>query len=222
MNNSIKRKPIFFVIILLIGTLLFSYNFFHKEKVYANYSVLKTDQNDERKFLVSVRISEKLSDDKLKDIAQKVKDNINAVSDMGAISFLLPEMEEGNGAWAIVEFNPEMQVRIIGQSISDERKVNSEIDNITDYSGLWSDNGEQGDVIIRIRKDKLQGYVFEYISPSDPKPSELASPLKKITKNNKIEFLDLENKGDYMIIEDNGDLSCYDKDGFISTYKKLK
>jgi hypothetical protein len=184
-----KRKANYFIIILLVSVAFLSYNFFHKEKVYADYTLLKSDTNNERMFNVSVRIFNKLSDEQLKDIAQKVKEDINAVSNIGVVFFLLPEMEENNGAWAAVDFKPEMQVRIIGQSVLDEHKINSNIENITDYFGLWSDNGEEGDVIIRIRKDKLQGYVFEYISPSNPQPSKLASPLKKLQEIIKSYFL---------------------------------
>ena len=186
------------------------------------YKLLKTVLNDKRAFNVAVRIYKKLSDEQLKSLAQKIKSDINAISEKGVVFFLLPEMEVDNGAWSAVDFDREVKVRIIGQSIKDEQKIKSELENITDYIGLWLDNGTQGDVIIRIRNDKLEGYVFEYISASDPKPSDLATPLIKTQKNEKTIFKDTEHQEQFFIVENNGDLSVYDNYGFVSTYKKLK
>lgn len=233
------QKTNYFVLILIFGGLVFLYyNFFDKEKPTISpdlqlsstnyqtslleYTLLKTELNNIRAFNVAVRIDEKLSDYQLKSLAQKIKLDINAVSEKGVVFFLLPEMEVDNGAWAAVDFDPEVKVRIIGQSITDENKIKSGLENITDYVGLWLDNGTQGDVIIRIRKDKLEGYVFEYISPSDPRPSDLATPLIKTTKNGKTIFKDTEHPEQFFLLENNGDLSVYDNYGFVATYKKLK
>lgn len=187
-----------------------------------NYTILDPDVNSKRGFRVSVRISEKISDDQLKSIAQKVKEQINAISDKGMMFFLLPEMVGNNGAWAAVDFDPDMKVRLLGQSVSDEQKIKSQLSNITDYIGLWIDNQMQGEIIIRIRKDKKEGLVIENISPTDPKPSEFATPIIKVTKNGKTIFKDTEHPEQYFLLEKNGDLSVYDNYGFFTTYKKIK
>jgi uncharacterized membrane protein YvbJ len=238
-DNKAPQKTNYFVLILIFGGLIaLYYNIFHKEKetaspdtqmsstnyqtVLPEYTLLKSELNNKRAFNVAVRIDTKISDYQLKSLAQKIKSDINAVSEKGVVFFLLPEMEIDNGAWAAVDFYPELKVRIIGQSITDEQKVKSGLEHITDYVGLWLDNGTEGDVIIRIRKDKLEGYVFEYISPSDPKPSNLATPLIKTKKNGKTIFKDTEHPEQFFLLENNGDLSVYDNYGFVATYKKLK
>lgn len=190
-----------------------------------SYSILEVGRNNKTGdigFVVHVRISEKLSHTELKSIAQKVKEDIKAVSDKGAVFFLLPEMVVDGGAWATVFFDPNMKVNIIGQSIGEGQEIESGLDNISDYVGLWSDDGTQGDVIIRIRIDKKVGYVFEYISPSDPKPSDWATPIKKKIENGKTIFNDTEHPEQYFVLEKNGDLSVYDNYGLVVTYKKLK
>lgn len=233
------QKTNYFVLILIFAGLIFLYyNVFHKENgtastdtqlsstnyhaIQPGYTLLKTELNNKRAFNVAVRIDEKLSDYQLKSLAQKIKSDINAVTEKGVVFFLLPEMEVDNGAWAAVDFDPEVKVRIIGQSITDEQKIKLGLKSITDYVGLWLDNGTQGDIIIRIRKDKLEGYVFEYISPSNPKPSDLATPLIKTKKNGKTIFKDTEHPEQFFLLESNGDLSVYDNYGFVATYKKLK
>ena len=130
-------------------------------------------------------------------------------------------MVDGNSAWAAVDFEPEMKIRIIGQSIADEQKIKAGLNSITDYVGLWSNNFYDGAVIIRIRKDKINGFVLEYISPLDPKPSALATPLIKKQKDGKTIFMDTEHTEQYFLIDENGDLSVYDNYGFVETYKKL-
>jgi hypothetical protein len=231
-NKNEPQKTDYFVLLLLLAGLIFLYyNVFQKDKglsssdnevELAPYSIINTDLNLKRGFRVSVRIYEKLPNLDLIDIAKRVKSDINAISDRGMVFFLLPEMLDKNGGWAAVDFNPEIRVRIIGKSIEDEYKIRSGLENVTNYVGLWMDNGMPGDVIIRIRKDKVEGNVFEYVSPTDPKPSELAIPLKRIQKGGKTIFIDNENTEQFFVVEENGDLLAYDNYGFICRYVKLK
>lgn len=238
-NNATPQKTNYFFILLIAGAIAFLYyNVLHKDKPKASnetplpstnyyvaspaYSLIKTNLNNKRAFNVAVRISEKLSDQMLKSLAQQVKSDIHAVAQTGIVFFLLPEMEDNNGAWAAVDFTPEIKVRILGQSLEDEIKVKSGLGKISDYYGLWLDNKAQGDVILRIRVDKVEGYVIEYISPSDTKPSEFAVPLKKEKRKGKTIFKDTEHPEQYYVLENNGDLSVFDNYGFVESYKRLK
>lgn len=242
--TQITSKPNYFILVLIfVGIIFIYYNAFHKDKPIASheleptsaiyqtsnsqaslpkYTILETVLNNKRAFNIVVRINEKLLDTDLKLLAQKIKKDINAISEKGVVFFLLPEMKADNGAWAAVDFNPEIKIRILGQSVNDEQRIKSGLENITDYFGLWQDNKSEGEIIIRIRKDKKLGYVFEYISPTNPKPSELAKPLIKSIKNGKIIFKDTEHPEQYFLLENNGDLSVYDNEGYFETYKRLK
>lgn len=191
-------------------------------KINVNYSIIDIELNNQRAFNVAVRIQTKITNNELIALAKRVKTDIKATSDKGVVFFLLPEMEINNGAWAAVDFLPEINTRIIGKSMLDENSAKQNLDKITDYIGLWTDNDIPGNIIIRIRMDKAEGIVKEYISSTDRRPSELATPLKRISKNGKTVFIDKESPGQYYIVEINGDLSAYDEDGFIVTYKKLK
>ena len=180
----VKAKYNYFIaLVILIGLAVVYYYSTKKEFVVnTKYTLIETSLNNQRGFNACVRVPEKISDKELKSIAKKVKEDINAISEKGVVFFLLPEMEIGNGAWAAVDFTPDIEVRIIGQSFPEEKLIKKGLENIIDYVGLWSDNGTHGDVIIRIRKDKKQRYVFEYISPIIPKPSDMATPLFKNKK----------------------------------------
>lgn len=238
-NENGSQKPNYFVLVLfLAGVFFLYYKILHKENVngptdtspsatkqgiiLSGYTLLKKEINNKRAFNVTVRINEKLPDAELISLAKKIKGDINASSEKGVVFFLLPEMVVNNGAWAAVDFEPDAKVRLIGKSIADERKIRMELDNITDYIGLWLNNDSQGDVVVRIRKDRREGYVFEYISASDPKPSELAKQLIRTTRDGKTIFKDADNPEQFFVLESNGDLTAYDNYGFILTYKRLK
>jgi len=195
-----------------------------KEPSEINYSLLNVNLNNKIGFNISVGISKKHSNSELVDIAKSIRQNIGTVSDNGKVFFYLPEMPDGNGAWAVVNFNATIDVEIIGKSLKDEIIIRKNINNIKDYYGLWYDNFSKGVSVYRIRKDKIKGYVSEYVDPINPEEYENAWILKKGMKNGKVVFYDMEHTEDkvYFQIEKNGDLTQYDKSGFISTFKKLK
>lgn len=121
------------LIILIIIILFFS---FHKSNSAAipYYSVDQIDLNKERAFNVSVHIQNKLSNDDLRLVASKVKEDIHAISDIGKVFFYLPEMEINNGAWAVAEFNPEIEIHIIGLSVEREDNVKTQGNDIRIYT----------------------------------------------------------------------------------------
>lgn len=238
-NGQLNTKPNYFIIGLVVFIIaVFAYNnHYENSKVNSqlstpqggnvetkslSYSLLEIELNNKRAFNISVRIDEKLTDNQLINLSQKVIKEIKVRSNKGVVFFFLPNMKLNNGAWAAVDYEPNISVRIIGQSLVDESLIKSGLENITDYYGLWADEGSKGDVIIRIRKDKVHGYVFEFISPTDPSPSEFASPLRKSTFKGKTIFKDIEHPEQFFLLEDNGNLSVYDNYGFVVRYKRLK
>jgi len=187
-----------------------------------SYDIVEISLNNRRAFNVAVRLTDKIGDKELLSLAEKVKKEINAVSDIGIIFFLLPEMKLKDGAWAAVDFKPEMNIRLLGLSISAESNIRSSLDNITDYFGLWLDNSSDDEIIIRIRINKNDGYIFEYITAAEQAPDSFGKKLKRKLRNGKIIFIDTDHEGQYFQIETNGDLSVYDILGFVETYKMLK
>lgn len=228
----IKKKNSYLIFILLFSGLAFIYyNLYFKAtskpdladiNAASNYRLIGIEINNNNKFVASVQIQSKMAENELLSIANRVKEDILAKSDKGNVFFLLPEMIPNNGAWAAVDFTPTASVRIIGQSLAEERIISENLNNITDYIGLWSDNGRKGDVVIRIRKDHDLGFVIEPVSPVNPQKSKLATPLTKKTINGKTYFIDKENNDQFYILEENGDLSAHDNYGIIDRYIKLK
>lgn len=232
-SNSIKNYLI--LALVTIAVICIAYNILHEKNnqdyvsnanksnlTRSDYDLIKVDMNNNAKFSAYVRIFRKLTNGELEIIAKQVKQDIDTKSNTGSIAFNLPEMLPGNGSWAAVDFSPDPQARIIGQSLEDERQIIAGLDSIDDFVGLWSDNFKQGAVINRIRKDKKGIFFIEWISPINPKPSEFADRLKKITKKGKTTYIQLDDSGQYFLVEDNGNLSVYDHDGYVCTYQKLR
>lgn len=188
-----------------------------------NYQILEIGANNKSIFNVKVRIYNKLTDEQLKLVAQRVIQDISVVSNRGIVFFYLPEYNlERDGAWATADFDPEVSIRYFGQSIADEQSVKSALSNIKDYVGLWTSNKMSEDIIIRIRKDAKGNYFFENISSTDFNPSPFAHPLRKTIKNGKTVFIETESSGYYYVIEPNGNLSIYFDGKYEDTYQKLK
>lgn len=236
--NEPKKSNYLVIVLIIAGLIFLYYNAFKRDKYsisntedkvaldIPSYTLIETERNDKFAFNASVRIPCKISDFQLKQIAIQVKSELKTKTDRGVIFFLLPEMKvQNNGAWAAVDF-PEQRIRIIGQSIADEQTIKESANYINNYEGLWSDDGSQGDVIIGIRKNKQNGYIWEYLSATDLKPSKLSgSPLRRTTKNGQTVYIDLESAisvKEYYVVEPNGNLSAYDKDGYITTFTRLK
>ena len=153
-----------------------------------NYSISKVEINTKNLFRIKINIETKLLDSQLISIAKKAYIDINATSSRGIIFFYLPEMDNKDAAWAKVDF-PEMSTSFLGQSLNDEQSINESLNKITDYVGIWTSNMMKDGLMIRIRKDKNKGYVFEYIDPNNLSPSESSFPLKRIVNKGKINGL---------------------------------
>jgi hypothetical protein len=230
-----KKSNYLIVILLFVGVLYLLFlqvtekksetpidnSFVHSSISTPNYTFKKVEVNI-KKFRLEINIENKLTDSQLISIARKIYLDINTTANSGAFFFYLPVTNKFKDAWARVDF-PEMQVSYLGQSLKQEQLINVSLDKITDYVGIWTSNMMRDGLVIRIRKDKSEGYVFEYITPDNLEPSRFPSPLKRVIRNGKVVFIEKDSpSSQYYVIEENGDLSDYDKDGLYETYKKLK
>jgi hypothetical protein len=249
-NRKLQQKPntYFIIALVVIGLVFLYYNVFHKEKEsslldssYSNttsqpknqiysvleYSIAKTAVNNNKLLNVTVRITEKVTDNHLSLIAKEIKGKLNPKVHRARIDFILPYMKVDNGGWAIAEFDPDLKIRYLSQSLKDELAIKQNLakNKNADYLGLWlnDDPGTDGDVLFAIRRDKTLGFVQEFVASAELKHSDDPTPLKKIIRNGKALYKVIDNSsGDYYIIEDNGNLSAYDDQGYIATYKKFK
>ena len=186
------------------------------------YEIINISVNNKVKTVASIRITNKLSDDELRLIALKAKSDLNPASDRVHLFFLLPEMKDKNGAWARADFNPALQIYILGQTIASQNSIRNYKDQKIENEilGQWIDD-YKGEFIYRMRLDPQQGLVLELYSPAENKVGPFPAILKKIKKKGKTIYIDTDSPNQYFIINAKGDLVAYDETGYIITYKKL-
>lgn len=219
-----KRKLRYFYILfqLLLLTLLGCTSRFQD-----NYSIVEINFNNEIKFAVSVRIDKCLSEESLKNIALKVKSEINAKSGIGYVFFVLPEKKTNNAVWASVEFRPEPVVITFeppetgNESADNAAVIESQYSADKKYMGLWIDNSSGELKLFGIRNDKREGFVKEYVSPTTFEAEIITFPLNRVKTDGIDVFKEKQSpSGDYYLIENWGDLSSYNNKGYITTYKR--
>lgn len=189
----------------------------------SKYSILNISVNNKVKTVASIRIPNKIPDSELRLIATKAKSEMNPMSERVHLFFLLPEMKDNNGAWARADFNPDLQIYILGQTIASENSIKNykKQNNKEVFLGQWTDDYYNADLIYRMRKDVQQGLVLELYSPSENEIGPFPTILKKSNKKGKTIYIDTNSPNQYFIINTKGDLVAYDESGYIVTYKKI-
>lgn len=88
-----------------------------------SYTIISENIVPRHKRGLDVRINKKVSERVLEAIAFEIKESDSRKFKRTLIGFYLPEMELNKGCWATTHFDPELEVRIIGLSIEEEKKL---------------------------------------------------------------------------------------------------
>ena len=137
------------------------------------------------------------------------------------ITYYLPGMTPGSGAWATSHFDPNLEVKILGTTIEEEKTLMDEPKNSSgEIIGKWFNESLYGGAkytflkrdgkIIMIRKFK-----------------DGSSDEKEMIQKNQSGRVRFEEKGgnldkEYYLIERNGNLGIYDNAGLILTMHSIK
>jgi hypothetical protein len=202
----------------------------------AKYEVLKEEKsaaamtaeetiklNEEKKYnrcKLQIKINEKLNEDVLKDIAIKLRAD-RAGFDKLYISFYLPERlpdASGNGAWAIANFTPELEVEIIGSTNDQDKLTGSTNDIEGKIIGKWRSEKSLMGASLILYTNK-QGQLIMKTTYKDGQTT--SDEIKEKTKNSKKIFDDGNSHGEYYIIESNGNLGLYGKNGKFDEAEKI-
>ena len=79
-----------------------------------DYKVVEQHRGPGAKLSLHVELSRKVSEDTLRAIAMRLKSDEPAQYDRIFITYSLPGMTLGAGAWATTHFNPTLKVEILG------------------------------------------------------------------------------------------------------------
>ncbi len=185
-----------------------------------NYTVIEKTNLGQVKGSISIRLEKKVSKDSLRKLALKLREIQPRKYDRLFITYYLPNMKPGFGAWASTHFNPDLKVVILGLTIEEESVlINESKTPLGEIIGEWIDESPYaGSKYALIKKNKKIIMVRKFADGSH-------SEIEMIQKNQsgRIRF---ERKkkihDDYFLIERDGSLGSYDDLGLISKMRIIK
>ncbi len=170
---------------------------------------------------LDVRLNKKVSERTLRAIALKLKSQDSRDYDRTFITYYLPGMAVGAGAWATTHFNLDLEVRILGLTAQEEDKLVAEPAPANrEIIGRWLD--ERPFVSSRITIFREDGKLFVEQTFKDGSGLKKELVEKKSPLGRRFDKVGGSRDGDHWILGSNGNLQVRDNDGLITTDKKIE
>lgn len=185
-----------------------------------NYSIIEEANLGSVKGSISIRLKKKVSKDSLHKLALKLRETQPRKYNRLFITYYLPNMTPGSGAWATTHFNPSLKVSILGLTIEEEKAlIEGSKASSGEIIGEWFDETPFiGSKHALLKKNEKIIMVRKYADGSH-------SEIEMIQKNQSgMSRFERKKKihDDYYLIEKNGSLGLYDDLGLISTMRAIK
>jgi hypothetical protein len=206
-----KVKVIISSVVLLFSLLAFA------TAADFTYEIIKTERRGDIKCMLTVTLSERISEQQLRRLALELRSKETKQYDRMFITYYLSGMEIGAGAWATSHFNPDLDVRILGMTAEEEKSL------LTDKTkaagkiiGVWIDDFLGKVTIVQKGSEHIINKKYKDGSAS-------TEPLIGYKVQGKPAFKEEGNTlGEYYIIEESGELGVYDSLGLIKTMPAVK
>lgn len=183
------------------------------------YSIIDEDQNvNLEKTNINILINKKVDKTILKVIAEKLKSERSGFKNLW-IFYYLPNMKVGSGSWATSHFSPDLEIKILGSTI-DEDKSMQDISNIGgEILGKWkSDQSLMGAVFILYINNENKMMMRMNMKSGNP----IEVKITKSQEKGLIRYDDGNKHGEYYILEKNGNLGLYSEEGKFDEAVKIK
>ena len=181
------------------------------------YKIIDINRLGTIKCELTVRLNKRISEEALRQLAIELHTKEPKKYDRMFITYYLPGMTVGAGAWATTHFNPNLYVRILGMTVEEDKNLLKEKKKISGkIIGVWVDELYGKYTIIK----KGSGYILETKYKDG---SGSTKDLINYKFHGKTAFKEKgENSGEYFIIEGSGGLGLYDSLGLITTMRAIK
>lgn len=189
------------------------------------YTITKDDNmrdinGDYVKRSVEVILSKKVSPDKLKEIAYAIKQIDKTSYKRTFIGYHLSDTDSKQGYWATTHFNPNLEVKILGMSIEDEKIINNKDVSSLDRKviGSWYEDRPYvaNKMILYYAKNR---FYLEQIYTKFTKTTEMS--FEKINDGIKIVDIKGGSFGEYYLLTAEGDFEFWSKTRNYYKPKKL-
>jgi len=186
------------------------------------YTVIGKSNLGSIKCSIDIRLEKKVTKEFLHKLALKLRKAEPREYDHMFITYYLPGMTPGSGAWATSHFDPNLEVKILGTTIEEERALMDEPKNSSgEIIGKWRHRCLYGGpaVYTLLKRD---GKVILLKKFHDGSSGETEMQLKKGLYRDRYEEKGGAAYSDYYIINRKGELEIYDSQGLILTMHSIK
>ena len=186
-----------------------------------NYAIIEKSKMGSIKISIDIRLQEKVSKDFLRELALKFQKEEPKKYDRMFITYYLLGMTPGAGAWATSHFNPNLEVKILGTTIEEEKTLMNKSKNPSGkIIGEWLD--ESPYVGAKYTFLKRDGKIIMICKFKGGSGSEKEMIQKKQSGRLRFEEKVDNNFGEYYLVDRKGNLGVYDNAGLITTMSSIK
>lgn len=186
-----------------------------------SYSVIETNTIPGIKRSLDVRMNRKVPEDVLRAIALKLKAGDSRKYQRTFISYYLPGMKVGGGAWATSHFDPTLSVRILGLTAKEEKTLAAKQPPADqNVIGQWIDERPFVASRITIFREGSSIYIEQVFKDGSRLKKEVVE--KKSSHGWRFDMIEVSSSGDHWVIDSRGILQIRDNEGLIATAKKIK
>ncbi|WP_299078878.1 hypothetical protein [uncultured Paraglaciecola sp.] len=203
----------------LISLFFLSVSSFADDAKYT-YEVIKESSIPGIKHSIDISLNKKISKDELASLAQKLKGS--AQYERTFIGYVINMSEVKNGYWATTHFNPDLNVKILGLTIEQEREMESEreLGEGKEIVSRWVDDRPYIGAKITVYQEDEKFYMMSLYGDKSSSVEEI-----KITKHKngrKVEALESNGFGEYFLINKKGALEFWSSTSNYYTAKEIK
>jgi len=158
---------------------------------------------------IDVRLNTKVSQADLKEIALALREDRKQYEKLW-ICYYLPGMKVGSGAWAITHFTPELEVKIFGSTLAEDRETASTVNIDGDIVGKWrSETSLSGAALIVYSNSNGKLMLKTTFKDGSSRTEE----VRESKEGSRIRYDDGNLNGEYFVVENNGNLGIYGDNG---------
>jgi len=182
-----------------------------------SYSIIDEDRNDNiGKSNIKIRINKKTSKDVLSEIAKEIKREREELNNL-FIFYYTEGMSTTGMAWATSHFTPNLEVKILGSTDKEDKKMLSEIKVEGEILGKWKSDVLMGAILIFYENNQEEQIMKIQFKDG----SVMEDKITRKTINGKTRLDDGNENGEYYILDKDGNLSLYGNDGKFDEPSKI-
>lgn len=176
------------------------------------YSIIEDTSMATIKRSVDVRLEEKISQDELRLVAEKIKGMDSKKYERVFITYYLPHQTPGSGAWATTHYDPNIDVRVLGFGADEVPAPEQPDTSKADRVGRWEYSNAIGQVFTISRVGTGFAMTIEFKGGG-----ETVLPVTAQREGERVIVRPVEPKdsGDYWILDEEKNLLLMDSQGLI-------